>query len=80
MENDPFEVNLKGFYEGVCAFREVMCNKNSTRGQVGHMYKGLVLMYLRGEFTDDELDRAAMILEATTSEAIKRGWTLENPV
>lgn len=65
------------FNKAVLDFRKVTCSTKSTQTDVALAHKCLVLHYLGCEFpTDEDLDRSAMFLESTITEAMRRGWTL----
>lgn len=68
------------FYKAYHDFRKVMCSTRSTQDMVGNGWKGLVLHYFgMQEVTDADIERCAMLIEATGHEALFRGWTLETP-
>ena len=71
---------VKEFNKAVMDFRKVMCSTASTQDEVALAHKCLVLHYFGCEFpTDEDLETAAMFLETTISEAIRRGWDLIEP-
>ena len=75
-----FTCSIEEFNEAFTKFFREIGDKSNSQESIGNMYKALTLMYLGIQNpTDEQLERAAMILECATSNAIRRGWTLETP-
>ena len=73
-----FPCTVKEFNATAGKFFRAVTDPSNTQEGIANMYKGLVLHYLGIQNpTDEELERAATVLEVMTTNATLRGWNLQ---
>lgn len=69
---------MQEFKNGVAEFHQQITNRSNTANGIANMHKGLCLLYIGlQDATGSEAESAAVMLQAATSSAIRRGWDLE---
>ncbi len=68
------------FCKAFCDFNDAIGNTNNTQDGIGNLWKGLVLHYFGvQDITDEQIERAVVMLNVAHHGAIFRGWDLLEP-